>query len=262
MVPSIISQIKNITSKPIKQPNEEINKLNAFLQENIVKTNSVRNVVSMKPMLGLIIQIGKNKLKDIAFAYDAPFKKNSLAEFALGQSNIDLPYWFGRIPTGDSLSDAFENPDSYIFSDSYLKSVLDKVWSEYIDTTGIPKLQNTLFRELDGRIANEKNFFEKAISGPNGASVDQDAFNIGFFFDGEPKFKMQTSLYGLALLNFSKDIITKSDLISQLIRQETCLVIESTQGSSIKIRGKTINNVSVGIYKKSYLNRLRDAIRI
>lgn len=259
-----MSQIKSITAKPVKQPDESINKMNTILRENIIKTNTVRSAVSMKPMEGLVVQVGKIKLKDVAFAYDAPYKKNSLAEFALGKSDRDLAYWFGRIPSGDSLSNAFENQDSYIFSDPYLKDVLDKVWNDYVDTTGAPKLQNTLFRDLNGRSANEIEFFKRAISGPDGASAAREgsAFNVGLFFDGEPVFKMQTPLYGLSSLSFSKDVITKTDLITQLIRQETCLVIESTGGASLKIKGRVINNASIGIYKKSYLNRLRDAIRI
>ena len=73
---------------------------------------------------------------------------------------------------------------------------------------------------------------------------------------------MLTPLYGLAELSFTGDIKTKEDYIDILNKREAVLVIEGSTGSSVKMKGKVIPNVSIGLYKKEYITRMRDAIKI
>lgn len=262
IAPSIIKRGLGVFSKAVKQPNEDINKLNSFIKENLIKTNTIRSSVSMSSLDGLSFRLKNTKLNNVSYAYDTKIQKESFAEFALGKSDVDLTYWFGFLPSGDNLSNAFSNIDSFIYNDPFLKSLLNKVLEDYVDTTNIPKLKTSLYHELNSLITSERAFFKKAVSGPEGDTDNNNKFNIDYFFSGDPKFKILTPLYGLAELSFTGDIKTKEDYIDILNKREAVLVIEGSTGSSVKIKGKVIPNVSIGLYKKEYISRMRDAIKI
>lgn len=265
VAPSILHRVRGSFSKRIKQPNAEINRFNAFLHEELTKTNALRTVVGMKPLGGLVIQVNRDRLTDVAFAYDVPYQKNSLADFALGASPVDLNYWFSLMPEKESLSSAFDVADSYIYKDNYLIGVLSQIDADYTASeTGRNKIQTSFYRLLEGRDRKEIDFFKKAVFGPDGANASTrgNKFSVTFLVEGDFKFKMLTPLYGLASLSFSGGVVKRSEMLKLLTDQQVCLVIENVSGSSVRYQGKMIDSVKIGVYRKDYLNRLRDSIKI
>ena len=59
IAPSIIKRGLGVFSKTVKQPNEDINKLNSFIKENLIKTNTIRSSVSMSSLDGLSFKLKK-----------------------------------------------------------------------------------------------------------------------------------------------------------------------------------------------------------
>ena len=267
IAPTFYGRVKNWFAKPVKQPDERINKLNTELTAMHREVDTVRSAAGVSTLAGLECKFKNTTLKDIAFAYDVPLTRDSIADIALGPSNIDLPYWIATPPEGDDLSKFFENADSFPVHEPHLQDILNDVFDRYVDKEeGGYKLQSSLYKILTGSDRKEKDFFMKAISGPDGNVstdiADGNKFNVTIFTGGDIKLTLTQKFYGQAKLEFADPVLFKTDFLALLAAKKTCLVIENTIGvSSFKMRGKTVRNCSIGLYKTSYIRRLRDAIQ-
>ena len=269
LAPSFLAKIKSKLplGTPTKQPDSRVNQLNDELSKAKRDVDTSRSANSLNPVVGIECQFHGAILKDIAFAYDVPYTQDSIADIALGTSPIILPYWVATPPDGDVLSKFFDDPKSFIYNDTYCEMFLKRVFDDYVDKEeGAYKLQSSVYTILDPSNNLQKRFFMKAISGPDGSLSDDiddgTKFNVTIFAEDDIKFTLTNQLAGKGRLEFTKGVKFKSDLLKLLDQKKACLVVENAMGVSTKMSGKNIRNCSVGLYKTSYLRRLRDAIKI
>lgn len=268
LAPNLVGRLKNVFQKPVKQPDSRINYLNKKIREYLQLVAQARSALpNAQPLQGLMIQIkGKGSTKemqDIAFALDLPIVKDSLADFALGASRFDLSYWFAKVPDAPILSESFQDIKSYIYSDSYLQGFLEQVFKNYIDKSeGKLTLQTSVYQILNPSNNEARQFFMKAVSGPTGAMNANSSSNVTLYANGDPTLTLVDPVTGLCKLTFSEEVKLKDDLIDTFNQKKACIVVENSLGSVAKIKGKTIRNISIGLYHIDYIRMLRDAIEL
>jgi len=268
LAPNLIGRLKNVFQKPVKQPDSRINYLNKKIRECLQSVAQARSALpNAQPLQGLTIQIkGQNSTKEmenVAFAFDIPLTKDSLADFAFGSSRTDLSYWFAKVPDPPSLSEFFQDIKSFIYSDSYLQRFLDQVFNNYIDKSeGKLALQTSVYQILNPSNNEARQFFMKSISGPTGAMNANSASNVTFYANGDPTLTLVDPVAGLCKMTFSEEVQLKEDLIAVFNQKKSCIVVENSMGAVAKIKGKTIRNISIGLYYIDYIRMLRDAIEL
>lgn len=268
LAPNIVGRLKNVFQKPVKQPDSRINYLNKKIHEYLQLVAQARSALpNARPLQGLVVQIkgdsSTREMQNIAFALDVPLMQNSLADFALGLSKSNLPYWFAKVPDAPTLSDSFQNIKSYIYSDWYLQKFLEQVFNNYIDKSeGKYVLQTSVYQILNPSNTDARKFFMKAISGPTGDMNASGPTNVMFYANGDPTLTLEDPVTGLCTLTFSEEVELKDDLIDIFNQKKACIVVENSMGSVVKIKGKMIRNTSIGLYHVDYIRMLRDAIEL
>lgn len=274
LAPSFIGKVKNLFTKPVKQPDDRVNVLNTniikFMQDMSIARSALPN---SPPLPGLTIKIkgmggAIKKLYPINFAYDTPLNKNSIAEFALGTSASNLQYWFAQIPDEESLSSFFSNKRSWVYLVPYLRNLLKIVYDNYVDNVKDGKilpnriLQTSVYHILDPSENGSRGFFQNATQGYHSHLRDGDVYNVGFFVGGDPVLTLDDAVKGKCTLKFKEGVMLSNDMISIFNQKKACIVVENVMGSQANLAGKIVRNASVGLYHTDYLRKLSDAVEI
>lgn len=252
IAPSFIGSISKIFRKqPKNEPNNHMKEMNDKIKEILNESVSLERGAVRNVRNNIQLRIGGTAFPVI---YGASHKitKDKNIHITFHNARGDVMVAIGQqIELDDNISYFMNEPNSFIFRHKFLINFINNISGRYMEK----ELKITCALQLDHNKIDHKDFFEKSVFGYGMVG------EVTHFGSSDISIEKDSREY-TGFIKSSDEIISRKDIVDMFKSNKFYLIARMSLGNQMTLMGKSIQNITLGVYHEDTLRSIRNYVEI